>query len=202
MSNSFHLFFRSVEEHLKKCGSEQKVGQGTDVETTGKKDESIKSQSEYEDVSDDSLEDFEPVETTNPFSALPSDSSGDHLATMHDEDTDVSMETDTQERPKVKFYRNESEFEDAESVSGKCEGNVQENPSNENYVAMERGVAIDTVRRFSGLDKAAVIGINPYVNEEHADFKKFLLSLATRAKDNLVIITTSDNIKKQLDKLV
>lgn len=202
MSNSFYLFFRSVEEHLEKCGSEQRVGQGSNVETTSKKDESISSQPEYEDVSDDSLEDFEPVETTNPFSLLPSDSSGDHLATMQDEDTGVSMETDTGEKPRVKFYRNESEFEDAGSVSGKYEGNIKENLTNENCVAMETGVAIDTVRRFSGLDKAAVIGINPYVNEEHADFKKFLLSLATRAKDNLVIITTSDNIKKQLDKLV
>ena len=111
------------------------------------------------------------------------------------------METGSQERPKVKFYRNESEFEDSEGDRSRDHESPGKN-SLKNDVAMEKGVAIDTVRRFSGLDKAAVIGINPYVNEEHADFKKFLLSLATRAKDNLVIITTSDNIKKQLDKLV
>lgn len=60
---------------------------------------------------------------------------------------------------------------------------------------MKDNVFVDTVHRFSGLDKSAVIGVNPYVNEEHANFQKFLLSLATRAKDNLVIITTSDNLK-------
>ena len=59
---------------------------------------------------------------------------------------------------------------------------------------------IDTVRGFSGLDKAAVIGINPEVNEDHADFNRFLLSLASRARDNLVIITTTDSIKEQLAK--
>jgi superfamily I DNA and/or RNA helicase len=60
---------------------------------------------------------------------------------------------------------------------------------------MKDDVFVDTVHRFSGLDKSAVIGVNPYVNEEHANFQKFLLNLATRAKDKLVIITTSDNLK-------
>ncbi|CAC5380773.1 unnamed protein product [Mytilus coruscus] len=60
---------------------------------------------------------------------------------------------------------------------------------------MKEGVLVDTVHRFSGLDKLAVIGVNPHVNEEHASLQKFLLSLATRAKDNLVIITTSDDLK-------
>jgi hypothetical protein len=33
---------------------------------------------------------------------------------------------------------------------------------------MKDDVFVDTVHRFSGLDKSAVIGVNPYVNEEHA----------------------------------
>lgn len=56
-------------------------------------------------------------------------------------------------------------------------------------------VMVDTVHRFSGLDKPAVIGVNPCVNSEHASLQKLLLSLATRAKDNLVIITTADDLK-------
>ncbi|XP_060597672.1 schlafen family member 13-like isoform X1 [Ruditapes philippinarum] len=188
---------RSVEEHLKHCGSDQYVGQSSKGKGQSEKLES--SQSEYEDVSDDSLEDFDSIETGNQFSVLSSDSS-DHLATNEKENTSIAMETGgTQKKSKVKFYRNESEFEDSDTSRD------HESPgknSLKNEVVKENGVAIDTVRRFSGLDKAAVIGINPYVNEEHADFKKFLLSLATRAKDNLVIITTSDNIKQQLDKFV
>jgi hypothetical protein len=181
---------------LKHCGSDQYVGQSSKSKGQSEKLES--SQSEYEDVSDDSFEDFDSIETGNQFSVLSSDSS-DHLATNEKENTSVAMETGTPEKSKVKFYRNESEFEDSDTSRD------HESPgksSLKNEVVKENGVAIDTVRRFSGLDKAAVIGINPYVNEEHADFKKFLLSLATRAKDNLVIITTSDNIKQQLDKFV
>lgn len=184
---------RSVEEHLKNCGSEQKISQSSSFGAVSQK-------SEYEDVSDDSLEDYETVETSNQFSALSSDVSDENLATAPNEGSQVSMETEDHEKPRVTFYRNESEFEDPGSASEESER--KESLTSGKNVAMETGVAIDTVRRFSGLDKAAIIGINPYVNEEHADFNKFILSLATRAKDNLVIITTSDNIKKQLDKLI
>ncbi|KAK3585478.1 hypothetical protein CHS0354_003326 [Potamilus streckersoni] len=59
-------------------------------------------------------------------------------------------------------------------------------------------VSVDTVKSFSGLDKAAIIGINPEVNEENADFNKFILSLASRARDNLVIVTTSDEVKNKI----
>ena len=57
---------------------------------------------------------------------------------------------------------------------------------------------VDTVRRFSGLDRPVIIGLDPRINEEHADMNKFIVNLATRAKDSLVIITTSDSLLKKL----
>lgn len=192
---------------MRSCGSEQTVGeQSSGVIISDRRStnaDNASSQAEYEDVSDDSLEEYDPVETNNQFAILQNDSSGDHLANNEIEETEtVSMENSNQEHPKVKFYRNESEFDETEVVELEHHEVAKKGSLNNNSFTMENGVAIDTVRRFSGLDKAAVIGINPYVNEEHADFNKFVLSLATRAKDNLVIITTSDNIKQQLDKLV
>ncbi|XP_041370884.1 schlafen family member 13-like [Gigantopelta aegis] len=59
-------------------------------------------------------------------------------------------------------------------------------------------VTVDTVRRFSGLDRPVVIGLDPRINEEHADMDKFIVNLVTRAKDGLVIITTSDSLLKKL----
>lgn len=191
---------KSVEEHLQKCGSDASVVKRLATAKKAAKSDSSGS-SYYEDISDDSMDEFDMMETSNPFAMLSADSSGDHLETRDSPDS-VSMDTSSiassEERAPVKFYRNESEFEES-SVEGDT---TRKASLNNNSVTKETGVTIDTVRRFSGLDKAAVIGINPTVNEEHADFKKFLLSLATRAKDNLVVITTSDNIKEKLEKLV
>ncbi|KAL4231483.1 platelet maturation [Mactra antiquata] len=195
---------RSVEEHLKNCGSDLSVKQDTEIQR--KSSDDSKADGYYDDVSDDSLEDMDVFETSNPFSVLTENCSADSIVSVESTEAPqemVTMETKSTENKKVKFYRNDSEFEDSDvSSSITVDENKPVTSTCTNSVAMDTGVAIDTVRRFSGLDKAAVIGINPYVNEEHADFKKFLLSLATRAKDNLVIITTSDNIKEQLDKCV
>lgn len=59
-------------------------------------------------------------------------------------------------------------------------------------------VTIDTVKGFSGLDKSTIIGVNPRVNENNADFDRYILSLATRARDSLVIITQSDQYHEKL----
>ncbi|XP_076461245.1 schlafen family member 13-like isoform X2 [Babylonia areolata] len=59
-------------------------------------------------------------------------------------------------------------------------------------------VTVDTVRRFSGLDKPVVIGVEPHADTDHADLDKFIVNLATRAKDGLVIITTSDHLMRKL----
>ncbi|XP_069140967.1 schlafen family member 13-like [Argopecten irradians] len=61
-------------------------------------------------------------------------------------------------------------------------------------------VTIDTVKGFSGMDRSTIIGVNPRVNDDHADFNKYILSLATRARDSLVIITQSDKNKLKLNK--
>lgn len=63
---------------------------------------------------------------------------------------------------------------------------------------IERGLEVDTVKEFSGLDRGTIIGVDPKVNSEHADLNKFILSLATRARDKLVIISTSDDIQQKL----
>jgi len=65
-------------------------------------------------------------------------------------------------------------------------------------MGIKENITMDTVKSFSGLDKPTVIGINPHCNEEHADFNKFVLSLATRARDNLVIISSSEIAQKKL----
>ncbi|KAI8783794.1 schlafen family member 13 [Biomphalaria glabrata] len=59
-------------------------------------------------------------------------------------------------------------------------------------------LVISTVREFSGLDKPVVIGFDPHINQEHANMDKFLLNLVTRAKDSLVILTTSDQMANKL----
>ncbi|OWF48453.1 schlafen family member 13-like [Mizuhopecten yessoensis] len=74
-------------------------------------------------------------------------------------------------------------------------------PSVKNLVersGVKDSVTIDTVKGFSGMDRSAIIGVNPRVNEDHADFSKYLLSLATRARDSLVIITPSDKNQEKL----
>ena len=50
-------------------------------------------------------------------------------------------------------------------------------------------MTVETVKRFSGLDKPTVIGVNPHVDDKHADLDKFVVNLATRAQDSLVIIS-------------
>lgn len=59
-------------------------------------------------------------------------------------------------------------------------------------------VTVDTVRGFSGMDKSVVIGLEPHADENHADLDKFIINLATRAKDGLVIITTSEEVMQKL----
>ena len=61
-----------------------------------------------------------------------------------------------------------------------------------------KDVTVDTVRRFSGLEKPVIIGLEPHTDEKHADLDKFMVNLATRAKDGLVIITTSDDLMRKL----
>jgi hypothetical protein len=62
-------------------------------------------------------------------------------------------------------------------------------------------VTVDTVRRFSGLDRSAIIGLNPSVNEDHADFNKFMVNLATRARHNLDIRPASDDNYTRLNSV-
>ncbi|KAK7478951.1 hypothetical protein BaRGS_00029818 [Batillaria attramentaria] len=64
--------------------------------------------------------------------------------------------------------------------------------------ARVKDVTVDTVRRFSGLDKPVIIGLDPHANTSHADLDKLIVNLATRAKDGLVIITTSDELLRKL----
>ncbi|XP_052773230.1 schlafen family member 13-like [Mya arenaria] len=199
---------RSVEEHLQSCGSDRSLQH----DRSRSRSPSLQSIAEnpssmsLEDVSDDSFD--ESFEISNPFDVL----AQGNLDSVEQElpgelnNQYVAMETGdpVAKKQKVTFYRYDSSVDESDSERPQKEKDPKLSmESKEDSVSKEiDGVAIDTVRRFSGLDKAAVIGINPYVNEEHADFSKFLLSLATRAKDNLVIITTSDNVKQRLDKLV
>lgn len=60
-------------------------------------------------------------------------------------------------------------------------------------------VEVDTVKEFSGLDRGTIVGVDPKVNTEHADLNKFILSLATRARDKLVIISTFDDVQRKLE---
>lgn len=209
------LTFSSVEEHLQRCGSDRNISRSEkpkrdktiqnspDMEDQEMEAETETSADYMDDLSDVSSE--ESVELSNPFDAL------------KEVDSEVSLEDDlgsnsvsmvmgnSVKNPKLKFYQQDSVTEDGgDGDDVKTDKNVNNNDQipSQGTVAKDEGIAIDTVKKFSGLDKAAVIGINPYVNEEHADFKKFILNLATRAKDNLIIITTSDNIKQQLDTLM
>ncbi|XP_033756520.1 schlafen family member 13-like [Pecten maximus] len=59
-------------------------------------------------------------------------------------------------------------------------------------------ITIDTVKGFSGMDRSTIIGVNPRVNDDHADFNKYILSLATRARDSLVIITQPEKNQEKL----
>ena len=152
------------------------------------------------------------LEVSNPFGVLASSNDFEEL----DSEEEVDIEDDVvQESSKinsinidtaVKFYGEDSDNEENYSDivhKDKHSASDQEFKSEVQSVPgqKEKGtVHIDTVKGFSGLDKAAVIGINPEVNEDHADFNRFLLSLASRARDNLVIITTTDSIKEQLAK--
>ncbi|RUS74036.1 hypothetical protein EGW08_018210 [Elysia chlorotica] len=65
-------------------------------------------------------------------------------------------------------------------------------------VSSNSPLLISTVKEFSGLDKPVIIGVDPYTNQSHADLDKFLLNLVTRAKDRLIILTTSDELMKKL----
>ncbi|KAK7109857.1 hypothetical protein V1264_013826 [Littorina saxatilis] len=78
------------------------------------------------------------------------------------------------------------------------EKSVNETDGTDDTRPTTQGVTVDTVRGFSGMDKSVVIGLEPHANENHADLDKFIVNLATRAKDGLVIITTSDELMKKL----
>ena len=159
-----------------------------------------------------SLPEDRNLEVSNPFGVLARSNDFEEL----DSEEEVDIEDDVvQESSKinstnidaaVKFYGEDSDNEENYSDIVHKDNNSfsdQECKSEDQIIPgqKEKGtVHIDTVRGFSGLDKAAVIGINPEVNEDHADFNRFLLSLASRARDNLVIITTTDSIKEQLAK--
>ncbi|ESO82649.1 hypothetical protein LOTGIDRAFT_155662 [Lottia gigantea] len=63
-------------------------------------------------------------------------------------------------------------------------------------------LTVDSVKRFSGLSRSVIIGLNPDINDNHGDINKFIVNLATRAQDNLVIITTNSDLVKKLQNLV
>lgn len=161
--------------------------------------------SELEDYMDDlsDVSSDESIEMSNPFGALEGVETDIDIAAEDNLDETIETNNSTVPKQKLKFYQQDSVVEENDEIDdyiNKAEN--ESRASSQDSGAMDTGIAIDTVKKFSGLDKAAVIGINPYVNEDHADFKKFILNLATRAKDNLIIITTSDNIKQKLDTLV
>ncbi|GFO24700.1 schlafen family member 13 [Plakobranchus ocellatus] len=84
--------------------------------------------------------------------------------------------------------------------------NINQNqplPSKENSLVLassdsSKSPFVSTVREFSGLDRPVIIGVDPHTNQNHADLDKFLLNLITRAKDQLIILTTSDELLKKL----
>ena len=172
------------------------------IETTGKGDNNV-------------MPAPESFEISNPFGALSRSMSLDILQNeeemnledgataevsgmFHDTKREIEM---ADPNTVTKFYGEDSDS-DSDSILKRQSSLLQQESSSEVLrLSQEKAnVTMDTVRGFSGLDKAAVIGINPEVNEEHADFNRFLLSLASRARDNLVIITTSDNVKEQLNE--
>jgi len=193
---------RSVEEHLQSCGSDASLAR----DRSRSRSPSLapiaetSSSASLEDVSDDSLDGY--LETSNPFSALETAGSDTRLSDLEAGDRAVSMETGEENTDgRVKFYRYDSLLEEPDVDAPE----TQPTPDTHTTDSVEKkagGVAIDTVRGFSGLDRPTVIGIDPTVNEDHADFRRFLLSLATRAKDNLIIITSNGDIKHKLDEIV
>jgi len=210
------LCYSSVEEHLQKCGSDASITEQQRSRRLSRSKpkalmlETNTTQSDYmDDLSDVSSD--ESLEISNPFGALGKvDSVSDRDEEIEQDLESVVSENSTSPKQRLKFYQQDSLVEedgDSEESETKARDNNQNNEfmkdisvaKDTDYVTSEDVIAIETVKKFSGLDKATVIGINPYVNEEHADFKKFVLNLATRAKDNLIIITTSDNIKQKLD---
>lgn len=75
---------------------------------------------------------------------------------------------------------------------------VTEETGEDKADARVKDVTVDTVRRFSGLDKPVIIGLDPYTDASHADLDKLIVNLTTRARDGLVIITTSDELLRKL----
>ena len=155
----------------------------------------------YVENENSTMSNSDSVEISNQFDVLSSSSSLDDLDNAVEMITDEvqgersEQVSDTDTNKVTMFYGHDSDSEQtADTISKTANYSEKKNK--------EESVAVDTVRGFSGLDKAAVIGINPEVNEDHADFNRFILSLASRARDNLVIITTSDSVKEQLDQYV
>ncbi|XP_005096595.1 schlafen family member 13 isoform X2 [Aplysia californica] len=81
-----------------------------------------------------------------------------------------------------------------------CTTNSMAKPQTSSQLSGKSPLLVTTVRDFSGLDKPVIIGLDPHTNQEHADFDKFLLNLVTRAKDSLVILTSSDALLNKLRK--
>ena len=163
----------------------------------------------YAENENSAISESDSVEITNQFDVLSSSSSHDGLDNATEDPNNATkitidgkqaeggnqllgLETDKESM----FYGHDYGSEQNETALLKADEDIEEKKDK------EETVSVDTVRGFSGLDKAAVIGINPEVNEDHADFNRFILSLASRARDNLVIITTSDSVKEQLDKYI
>ena len=157
------------------------------------------------------MSESDSIEISNQFDVLSSSSSHDDLDPAT-EDMNDSREMTVDETQEVESERSTDSNSNKDGMFYGSDFESEPNETDQNLskpdkdykakVEREEKVAVDTVRGFSGLDKAAVIGINPEVNEDHADFNRFILSLASRARDNLVIITTSDSVKEQLDKYV
>ena len=187
----------------------------SDTAIDQKKDsELLKRDLETENITDTSESDS--FEISNQFGVL-SDCLSENEISFSDDEVDTErMEVKktthkdnnkalaTHVSKATRFYGQDSDDEssDIDNVEGKqyCMSEQPYLSKEPRYFQEDKKMAVDTVKSFSGLDKAAVVGINPEVNEEHADFNRFVLSLASRARDNLVIITTSDSVKDQLDK--
>ena len=145
---------------------------------------------ETEKTSDRGLDDIDDVEFTSEYGSQ--------------EDADILSQSPRSEGDDFDVSEEMSDFADfPEGVCERLEAPPRvssDDELNSMFDIGRSGVAIDTVRRFSGMDKAAIIGVNPEVNEDHADFNRFIVSLATRARDNLVIITSSETVKDKLEK--
>lgn len=170
--------------------------------------------SDQDDNEDNAVSDSEGIEISNKFDVLSSNASPDEfentdeMISEEEKTGNIDKARDTKADKVTDFFGH-----DTDSYLGESENNLKDTLVSESdtctsvrstpkdsLMKNQQSVAVDTVRGFSGLDKAAVIGINPEVNEDHADFNRFIVSLASRARDNLVIITTSNNVKEQLEK--